>query len=206
MPAPSRAPSTKNVGGTGHPPRGGCGPSALLACEQGWRPVSSACERVSAGSLPVGGVRGSIDRAHRRTPGSRTRGRSTRPARRRRRRWTGRCSRELSPPGLAAWMASGLADAGPRAVSGQALERDEAQESTDPVPSLPAGCEARETDSRWGFKASKRACRPFTGELEGSRRDASTGSVPGSDRNGRRDPSSRSVVLASCQGYGSARR
>lgn len=124
-----------------------------------WR--RCAANAPPAGSPPDGGTRGSIDRAGRRIPGARARDRSTGLVTGTRRL----CSRmHTRHAGFAPAPSAPLRDTGTRGLAGARFQGEEAQESTDPTTSPWPGRGSPRERTPEESKASKRACRPFTGE------------------------------------------
>jgi hypothetical protein len=154
----------------------------------------SAANAPHAGSLPDGGPSGSIDRDDQRILDSRTQGRGPGLA-----YVAGRLDLQgLMQLGLVPSSHAFVRNAVPGAVLEQALEGKESQESNDPITPTPA--REREIGERTleGSKASKRACRRFTGELGSGERPIAVDVLRHARRTGlaRRE----TVVLAHASG------
>jgi hypothetical protein len=157
-----RQPPSAVVRGTkdrrhGAPPRGGAGntlrPRKWARLATGVRALRESDRE--QGSLPDGGETGSIDRARRRTVGSRPHGRSS--------TWRKRVARQGA---LEDAVRSGPARPStsarrpnPRAA-GADSRGEKAQESTDPLIAPRPGLRSPGERTLEGSKASKRACRP----------------------------------------------
>jgi len=147
-----------------------------------------------AGSLPDGGPSGSIDREDRRILDSRTQGRGLDPA-----DVAGRLDLQGRMGfGLRPVLACARASAVPGAMPEQTLEGKESQESIGPISPTPA--RVREIGERTleGSKASKRACRRFTGELGSGERPIAVDVLRHARRNGL--AARETVVLAHASG------
>jgi hypothetical protein len=122
-------------------------------------------KRTPAGSPPDGGGRGSIDRASRRIPGASPRDRSTGLVNDTRRL----CSRGFTRHAGSPAPRGSTRDTGPGVWLEQALEGKKPRRAPTRRPHPGQGLGSPRERTPEGSKASKWACRPFTGEPDGLR-------------------------------------